>query len=103
MVPTVSTHVLDAGLGRPAAGIRVSLLRGGEKIAEGVTDSSGRIASLGGGLTAGPHRISFELDPYFGARDHLYARIDLDFELGEGPHHLPLLIAPHSCTAYRGA
>ena len=39
---SVSTHVLDAVLGRPAAGMVVQLLVGDELLAEGVTDADGR-------------------------------------------------------------
>ena len=41
---TLSTHVLDTSLGRPAVGIRVALeSASGADLGEGVTDADGRI------------------------------------------------------------
>ena len=39
---TLSTHVLDTSLGKPAAGIRVTLERGESVIGHAVTDADGR-------------------------------------------------------------
>ena len=39
---SLSTHVLDAVAGRPAAGIAVRLFAGDDLLAEGVTDRDGR-------------------------------------------------------------
>ena len=49
---TLSTHVLDTSLGRPASGVRISLERVGVAdqitVATGVTDANGRVADLAG-------------------------------------------------------
>ncbi len=46
---TVSTHVLDTALGRPAPGVLVRLERavGGQAPAEAVTNDDGRVPALG--------------------------------------------------------
>ena len=67
---TISTHVLDTSLGKPAAGIRVMLERtdGAVPIAVGDTDSNGRIAAVGDAsivIGAGTYRLRFETSEYF--------------------------------------
>jgi 5-hydroxyisourate hydrolase len=96
---TVSTHVLDVASGKPAAGVRVTL---GTRTL--TTDTEGRIADLsGGGINPGSYRLLVELGGYFGDRPHLLETIALELLLTESRHyHVPLLIAPYSCTIYRG-
>lgn len=96
---TVSTHVLDVGAGKPAAGVRVTL--GSLTLA---TDAQGRIADLsGGGIGPGSYRLLFEVGAYFGGTPHLFETVALELQLSEGRHyHVPLLIAPYSCSTYRG-
>jgi 5-hydroxyisourate hydrolase len=94
---TVSTHVLDTERGRPAAGVRVELYdNDGDLVGDGVTNDDGRIAELGG-AAAGTYRIVFHpTSPFF-------KRVELEVELGEGHHHVPLLISSFACTSYRGS
>ena len=96
---TVSTHVLDVATGKPAAGVRVTL---GTRTL--LTDAQGRIADLsGGGINPGAYRLLVEVGAYFGSVPHLFETITLELQLTEGRHyHVPLLIAPYSCTTYRG-
>lgn len=96
---TVSTHVLDVAAGKPAVGVRVTL---GTRTLE--TDAQGRIADLSeGGINPGSYRLLFEVGAYFGSTPHLFDTIALEVQLEEGRHyHLPLLIAPYSCSSYRG-
>jgi 5-hydroxyisourate hydrolase len=96
---TVSTHVLDVASGRPAAGVRVTL---GTRTL--TTDAQGRIDDLsGGGINPGSYRLLVEVGAYFGKTPHLFETIALELQLTEGRHyHVPLLIAPYSCTTYRG-
>ena len=96
---TVSTHVLDVATGKPAVGVRVTL---GTRTLS--TDAEGRIADLsGGGINPGSYRLLVEVGAYFGAASHLFETIALELRLSEGRHyHVPLLIAPYSCTTYRG-
>jgi 5-hydroxyisourate hydrolase len=94
---TVSTHVLDTERGRPAAGVRVELFDAdGDLVGEGATDADGRIAELGS-ASAGTYRIVFHPPSPF------FKRVELEVELGEGHHHVPLLISSYACASYRGS
>ena len=94
---SLSTHVLDTERGRPAAGVRVELYDGaGALVADGVTDADGRIRELAD-TTPGTYRIVFHpASPFF-------KRIELEIELDEGHHHVPLLISSYACASYRGS
>ena len=96
---TVSTHVLDVASGKPAAGVRVTL---GTRTL--TTDAQGRIADLsGGGINPGSYRLLFEVGAYFAGIPHLFETVAMEVQLTEGRHyHVPLLIAPFACSAYRG-
>jgi 5-hydroxyisourate hydrolase len=96
MSATLSTHVLDTEHGRPAAGVRVEVFRGGELVAGAETDGDGRIAGLAE-VDPGTYRLVFAPpSPYF-------RRVELELELGEGHHHVPLLVSSYSCVTYRGS
>jgi 5-hydroxyisourate hydrolase len=96
-VTTVSTHVLDTERGAPAAGIRVELYRGDGTLAgDGVTDGDGRIRDLAD-AEPGTYRIVFHPDSPF------FRRVELEIELGEGHHHVPLLVSSYACASYRGS
>ena len=96
MSATLSTHVLDTGAGRPAAGVRVEVFRGDERIAAAETDDDGRIAALAD-VEAGAYRLVFHPPSPF------FRRVELELALDEGHYHVPLLLAPYSCTTYRGS
>ena len=94
---TVSTHVLDTERGAPAAGIRVELYRADGTLAgDGVTDGDGRIRDLAD-ADPGTYRIVFHPDSPF------FRRVELEIELGEGHHHVPLLVSSYACASYRGS
>ena len=97
MSVSVSTHVLDTGAGRPAAGVRVELRRGGETVATGDTDRDGRIGRLAEGLEAGTYALVFHPPSPF------FRRVELEVALEDGHYHVPLLVAPYSCASYRGS
>lgn len=103
---TLSTHVLDTALGQPAAGVRVSLLsEAGAPQGQARTGDDGRIADLvPGGIEPGAYRLVFELEGYFADRPHLFNAVSLELEIVEARHHhVPLLIGPYACSAYRGS
>ena len=103
--PTVTTHVLDAALGRPAAGVGVRLERAdGTVVAEARTDGDGRVRDLGQ-PAPGDHRIVFATGEWFAGqdRDTFYPEVVVTFTLGEGHHHVPLLLSPFAYSTYRGS
>jgi 5-hydroxyisourate hydrolase len=110
----ITTHVLDTARGCPASGIPVTLYRehghAHERLAEGSTDSDGRIADLlpeGGRLDAGTYRLHFAVADYLAqhAGDAFYPAVDVSFRLaGTGEHyHVPLLLSPFGYSTYRGS
>lgn len=107
----LSTHVLDARSGRPAAGVAVTLFRihGDEAVrqAEGRTDGDGRIRELADALAPGTYRLAFEVGLYLrqSGGEGLFRRVLVDIEVTDEPrdYHVPLLVAPNACVAYRGS
>ena len=109
---TLSTHLLDAVSGLPAAGVRVALDRrdgdGWQPLGEQVTDDDGRVRDLApGGLGVGVHRLSFATGQYFAAtgQSGFYPEVSVVFEVTElGRHyHVPLLLSPFAYSTYRGS
>ncbi len=105
----VTTHVLDAALGRPAAGVAVALSSPtGEIIAMGITDPDGRVNDLGpDALPAGEYQLEFTTGPYFAAagRAAFYPRVVVSFVIAETAthYHVPLLLSPFAYSTYRGS
>jgi 5-hydroxyisourate hydrolase len=96
MSVSVSTHVLDTGAGKPAAGVRVELRREGISVAEAETDADGR-ARLADALEPGSYGLVFHPPSPF------FTRVELQIELATGHYHVPLLISPFQCASYRGS
>jgi 5-hydroxyisourate hydrolase len=97
MSVSVSTHVLDTGSGKPAAGVRVELARGHDVMVAGETDADGRIGELATGLEPGRYALVFwPPSPFF-------TRVELELELVDGHYHVPLLVSPYGCASYRGS
>ncbi|WP_136708250.1 hydroxyisourate hydrolase [Agromyces sp. H66] len=108
----VTSHVLDASLGRPAAGVAVRLERrdrladAWSPVADAVTDADGRASRLGPeALDAGVYRVVFDTGAYFGDRPTLYPEVVIVFELAETSehYHIPLLLSPFGYSTYRGS
>jgi 5-hydroxyisourate hydrolase len=107
---SLSTHVLDAGTGRPAAGVAARLERragdGWQPLADGRTDPDGRIRELGA-PGPGVHRIVFDTGGYFTERGvpSFYPEVIVTFEItGTDEHyHVPLLLSPYAYSTYRGS
>ncbi|TGD86817.1 hydroxyisourate hydrolase [Mycolicibacterium sp. CH28] len=103
----LSTHVLDAAVGRPAAGIAVTLLGPDDAtVATGVTDVDGR-ASFGSQLPEGVYRLQFATAGYFDARGvaSFYPEVVIAFHVADsvGKYHVPLLLSPFAYSTYRGS
>jgi 5-hydroxyisourate hydrolase len=113
----VSTHVLDAVRGEPAAGIVVRLERVDEErvseLGRGATDADGRIGDFGtGALRAGTYRLVFATGPYleFAHGDEMggapfFPEVAVTFAAdGHRPrYHVPLLLSPFCYSTYRGS
>ena len=93
---SLSTHVLDTSLGRPASGVAVELLSDGAAVASAETDADGR-ARLADALAPGTYRLVFHPPSPF------FTRIELQVELEDGHYHVPLLVSPYGCATYRGS
>jgi 5-hydroxyisourate hydrolase len=94
---SISTHVLDTAAGKPAAGVRVELLRDASPLAAAKTDEDGRIATLAEGLGPGTYSLVFHPPSPF------FTKVELQVELADGHHHIPLLVSPFGCVSYRGS
>jgi 5-hydroxyisourate hydrolase len=95
--PSISTHVLDVERGKPARGVRVELFRAGDFVSAAETNHDGRIPELAADLEPGSYRLVFHPSTDF------FSRVELEITLDEGHYHVPLLVAPYSCTTYRGS
>ena len=98
---SLSTHVLDTGAGKPAAGVTVELFASGDGyqtlLAAGATDADGRISPLAENVEPGTYQLVFHPPSPF------FTRVELQVELAEGHYHIPLLVSPYGCASYRGS
>jgi 5-hydroxyisourate hydrolase len=106
----ISTHVLDAVLGKPAAGIAIRLEAardgGSIVIAEGATDADGRCRDFAPDAPKGIYRITFATGDYLKSKNRasIYPEVTITFQCdGETHYHLPLLLSDNSYTTYRGS
>jgi len=106
----ITTHVLDAVLGKPASGIAIRLEKrfNDDWIATGqsVTDGDGRCSDLCPEIDQGAYRLTFAVGPYFDQRGRvsIYPEIVVTFRVdGEHHYHIPLLLSDNSYTTYRGS
>jgi 5-hydroxyisourate hydrolase len=109
-VSSLSTHVLDTGLGRPAQGVLVRLSRvNGDQdvvLATGTTNDDGRVADLGPALEAGTYRLFFDVAAYAVAtgQDIFFPEVTVAFTVTDERHyHVPLLLSPFAFSTYRGS
>ena len=106
----LSTHVLDATTGQPAAGVQVRLEGAGANgwvpAGEGQTGPDGRLR-LPGEPEPGVYRLTFASGAYFraGGSATFYPEVTVTFELtAPGEHyHVPLLLSPFAYSTYRGS
>lgn len=128
---SVSTHILDTSIGRPAAGVAVQLAaRSGQSALYGqggdwqtlggsVTDADGRCKDLPALPAGTTHvRLDFAVEPYFekkqadaqqdapANRDSgaFFPEVAITFAVKPGEHyHVPLLLNPFGYSVYRGS
>lgn len=109
---TVSTHILDAMAGRPAAGVAVTLsaadCAGSWLLTESAaTDPDGR-HRFTAATPPGAYRLVFATGAYFAARDiaAFYPEVTVTFSVPDGEqahYHVPLLLSPYAYSTYRGS
>lgn len=117
----VTTHVLDAATGEPAAGVAVVLAHAsggavtaeaaGAIVAHGATDADGRLSLGPDLLDAGDYTLTFLTGEYFAERGiatfYPYVAVTFTVEVaadGGSRHlHVPLLLSPFAYSTYRGS
>jgi 5-hydroxyisourate hydrolase len=124
---SVSTHILDTSLGRPAEGVAVQLsARQGrdanwQALGGSATDTDGRCKDLPTLPEGTTHvRLAFAVEPYFekkqadaqqdapANRDSgpavFFPEVAITFAVVPGEHyHVPLLLNPFGYSVYRGS
>ncbi|MEU1252711.1 hydroxyisourate hydrolase [Streptomyces chartreusis] len=123
---SVSTHILDTSVGRPAEGVAVRLAARSGRDAEwqalggSATDADGRCKDLPALPEGTTHvRLDFAVEPYFekkqadaqqdapANRDSgavFFPEVAITFAVKPGEHyHVPLLLNPFGYSVYRGS
>ncbi|MFI8836977.1 hydroxyisourate hydrolase [Streptomyces afghaniensis] len=123
---SVSTHILDTSVGRPAEGVAVHLFaRSGREadwqaLGGSATDADGRCKDLPALPEGTTHvRLDFAVEPYFekkqadaqqdapANRDSgavFFPEVAITFAVTPGEHyHVPLLLNPFGYSVYRGS
>lgn len=101
---SLSTHVLDAARGKPAADLEVVLSRMNEQVATAHTDDDGRIR-WDVPLNPGDYQLHFATGAWFASADRetFYPAVDVHVTIGAGHTHVALLLSPFAYTTYRGS
>jgi 5-hydroxyisourate hydrolase len=111
---TITSHILDTTVGRPAEGVSVLLENETAPqtwvpVGDAVSDAEGRVANMVPAsltLRAGKYRLSFDTGPYYAAKNlrAFYPEVYVIFHVHdpEQHYHLPLLISRFGYTTYRG-
>ncbi|MEU0898689.1 hydroxyisourate hydrolase [Streptomyces massasporeus] len=125
---SVSTHILDTSVGRPAGGVAVQLSARSGRTADwqalggSATDADGRCKDLPALPEGTTHvRLDFAVEPYFeksanqqadaqqdapASRDSgaFFPEVAITFAVEAGEHyHVPLLLNPFGYSVYRGS
>ena len=122
MSATLSSHILDTHLGKPAADVAVTLHRIRDNgvatlLAHGTTNSDGRVTpdawqfdtaidSTEHQLNIGRYTVTFDTQSYFDAQQltAFYPQVVIDFVVNDASHyHVPLLLSAHGYSTYRGS
>ncbi len=106
----ISTHVLDVERGHPAAGIGVELYRGGVLLGSSETNAEGRTDEpllTVDRVEPGRYELVFRAGDYLSRRgpDPFYNDITIRFRVSDDTanYHIPLLLAAHGYSTYRGS
>jgi 5-hydroxyisourate hydrolase len=105
----ISTHILDIAKGVPAAGVTVELYFDGAQVASAVTNADGRTDApllSGDRIPPGRYELIFHVGAYFETPGVAFLD-DIAIRFGvndaQGSYHVPLLVAPHGYSTYRGS
>ncbi len=112
----LTTHVLDTALGKPAAGLGVTLRQAGKHgaaIIEAVTNADGRCDHpllQGDTMQAGAYDLVFEAGAYFERlgiplpEPKFLDQVVIRFGIADpdAHYHVPLLLSPFGYSTYRG-
>ena len=106
---SLSTHVLDTAIGRPASGMKIELWsRDRSSLLKTVTtNSDGRTDEpllAGDAMAAGAYELVFYVGDYFGGRAFL-DQVPVRFTISDAhaKYHVPLLVTPWAYSTYRGS
>jgi 5-hydroxyisourate hydrolase len=109
-VARISTHVLDVAKGKPAAGIPVDLYLGLTAITTARTNADGRTDKpllTAETLQPGGYDLTFHVGDYFREQgiEAFFEKISIGFVVTDtqANYHVPLLLAPHGYSTYRGS
>lgn len=110
----ITTHILDTALGKPAAGVEITLHQWEENgtwkaLGTGVTNDDGRLneAMQENILLQGTYCLTFAVAAYherMGVKG-FYPEVQIQFRI-EDPtqhYHVPLLLNPFGYSTYRGS
>ena len=104
---SISTHVLNATTGQPAAGLELTLSQqdgdGWRELSRRATDQDGRVRDLAGDVAPGTYRIVFQTGTYL--TETFYPEVVVVFRITDpaAHHHVPLLLSPYAYSTYRGS
>lgn len=108
MTSPITTHILDTALGRPAAGVPLTLeYQDGASwrvLGQGTTDADGRNRALieKSALRTGTYRLRFDTAAYV---EGFYPYVEIVFVVADTAqhYHVPLLLSPYGYSTYRGS
>jgi 5-hydroxyisourate hydrolase len=103
----VSTHVLDIAKGKPAEGVRIELYFAARLHCSARTNVDGSTDApllSGDRLESGEYELIFHAGEYL-PQPSFYKDIAIRFQVTdpEASYHVPLLLAPHGYSTYRGS
>ena len=109
---TITTHILDTSIGRPASGVPLILAKasggGWTTVGRGTTDIDGRCKTLlkNPKVRKGTYRLTFGVASYFKrtGQKAFYPSVSIVFTVTDARHHhVPLLLSPWGYSTYRGS